>query len=235
MRRFFYFVLVSLMLFSAAACFAAAAPSAGGHLVCLDPGHEDAPDFGQEPVAPGSAQTKDRVTSGCFGVTTKIPEYELNLENALLLEKILRQDGFGVALTRRNSHVRVSNVERAQFANASGADLAVRLHADWSPDASKRGISILVPDKKLSFAAASTTCAEQLKTALTKAGFVVNSIIERPDLSGFNWSKIPVVLVEVGFMSNSQEDVLMSRPSYRRKLMRAVANGIESYFAPAGR
>ena len=234
MKRFAVFVTALIILAVLGTCsYAANVPSAAGRgrfLVCLDPGHEDAPDFGQEPVAPGSPQTKDRVTSGCSGAVTKIPEYKLNLQNALLLEKILRQDGFDVILTRRTNHVRISNAERARFANARSADLVVRLHADWSQDPSKSGASILVPDKNLPFAAASASCADNIKAALISAGFSVYAIVERPDLSGFNWSKVPVVLVEVGFMSNPQEDVKMSKPACRRKLMRAVADGIEAYF-----
>ena len=65
---------------------------------------------------------------------------------------------------------------------------------------------------------------------LTKAGFAVYATVERSDLSGFNWSQVPVVLVETGFMSNPDEDVKLSKPAYRAKLMRALANGIEAYF-----
>jgi N-acetylmuramoyl-L-alanine amidase len=236
MKKLSLFFIVSALILSicsiglAADILPAASARNSKFLVCLDPGHEDAPDFGQEPVAPGSSQTKDRVSSGCRGIVTKIQEYELNLENALLLEKILRQDGYDVILTRRMNHVRISNVERAEFANANSADLVVRLHADWSQDRSQSGVSILVPDKNLSFAAASASCAENIKAAMAKAGFNVYAVVERPDLSGFNWSRVPVVLVEVGFMSNPQEDIRMSRLSFRKKLMRAVADGIEAYF-----
>ena len=227
----FFNICLALVLLSFAARVLSADDSCGARrLVCLDPGHEDAPDYGQEPVAPGSAETKPRVSAGCRGVVTKTPEYELNLQNALLLEQQLKQDGYDVLLTRRENHVRISNVERAEFANTHCADLVVRLHADYSPDRSKSGASILVPDHKLPFAAASAACAEDIKTAMTKAGFAVYATVERSDLSGFNWSQVPVVLVETGFMSNPDEDVKLSKPAYRAKLMRSIADGIEAYF-----
>ena len=54
-------------------------------------------------------------------------------------------------------------------------------------------------------------------------GFKVNSIYQRSDLTGFNWSKVPVVLVEMGFMSNPEEDQKMAETSYQEKMMKSVA------------
>ena len=50
------------------------------------------------------------------------------------------------------------------------------------------------------------------------------------DLTGFNWSKVPVVLVEMGFMSNPEEDQKMAETSYQEKMMKSVAEGAQAYF-----
>ncbi len=44
---------------------------------------------------------------------------------------------------------------------------------------------------------------------------------------------MPVVLLEMGFMTNPQEDQLMADPSYQRKLMEITANAIEEYLTEA--
>ena len=49
-------------------------------------------------------------------------------------------------------------------------------------------------------------------------------------MTGLNWSKVPVTLVEVGYMTNPEEDVLLSKDSYRNKITEGIANGIDLYF-----
>ena len=65
---------------------------------------------------------------------------------------------------------------------------------------------------------------------MQNAGIGLNGIFQRGDLTGFNWSKVPVVLIEMGFMSNYNEDQMMSNPDYQKKLMQSVADGVEEYF-----
>ena len=60
-------------------------------------------------------------------------------------------------------------------------------------------------------------------------GFKVNGIFERDDLTGFNWSTVPVILVEMGFMSNYNEDQMLSDPTYQKLLMRCVVESIDKY------
>ena len=69
-----------------------------------------------------------------------------------------------------------------------------------------------------------------IKEELEKSGIQVNGIFERDDLTGFNWSTVPVVLVEMGFLSNYTEDQMMSNPEYQNKLMQAVCEGLDEYF-----
>jgi N-acetylmuramoyl-L-alanine amidase len=49
------------------------------------------------------------------------------------------------------------------------------------------------------------------------------------DLSGFNWSQVPSVLVEMGLMSNSAEDRKLATASYQEELANGMANGIVKY------
>ena len=86
--------------------------------VCIDPGHQgswvdmSAP----ESIAPGSDQTKAKCTTGTTGKTTGVPEYQLNLDISLALEKELTDRGYKVAMTRKDNDTAISNSERALFA-----------------------------------------------------------------------------------------------------------------------
>lgn len=204
------------------------------YLICIDPGHQSKGDSNPESVAPGSSQKKARVSSGATGIATKKPEYVLNLEASIVLKHILEGKGYEVIMTRETHDVNISNAERATLANEKNADMVVRIHADSLNNSSKTGASILIPGKNSKYTSSiyedSSKCAELIKNSMKSNKIELNGIFERDDLTGFNWSKVPVVLVEMGFLSNYNEDQMMSNPEYQRKLMQTIADGVEEYF-----
>ena len=137
-------------------------------------------------------------------------------------------------MTRDSHNVNISNMERATFANNKNANMVIRIHADGSDDTSITGASILIPSQKGKYTSsifeASYQCANLVKDKMNSAGFKVNGIFERDDLTGFNWSTVPVILVEMGFMSNYNEDEMMSNAQYQRKMMQSIADGVDEYF-----
>ena len=204
------------------------------YLICIDPGHQEKGEWRTEPVGPGAPYQKARVSSGTVGISTKKPEYILNLEASQVLKHILISKGYEVIMTRDSHNVNISNMERATFANNKNANMVIRIHADGSDDTSITGASILIPSQKGKYTSsifeASYQCANLVKDKMNSAGFKVNGIFERDDLTGFNWSTVPVILVEMGFMSNYNEDEMMSNAQYQRKMMQSIADGVEEYF-----
>ena len=207
-------------------------------VVCIDPGHQAKGDPKGEPVAPGSGSRKARVASGTAGVGTKKPEYAVNMEAGLILKGLLEQKGYKVVMTRETNDVNISNVERAQVANNAKADMTIRLHCDSIANSGKSGAVLIVPSKTGKYTAgiypASFKYAECLKKALQDSGVKVNGIFERSDMTGFNWSQVPVVIFEMGFMSNWNEDRMLCDPNYQTKLMQAVVTAIDAYHASLG-
>ena len=203
-------------------------------LICIDPGHQAKGDWKSEPIGPGSSYQKARVSSGTVGISTKKPEYVLNLEASEILKHILMSKGFEVIMTRETHDVNISNMERATLANDKNANMVIRIHADGSDNTSITGASLLVPSQKGKYTSsifeASYECADLIKNKMDNGGFKVNGVFERDDLTGFNWSKVPVVLVEMGFMSNYNEDQMMSNKDYQKKMMQSIADGVEDYF-----
>lgn len=207
-------------------------------IVCIDPGHQAKGDPKGEPIAPGSGSRKARVASGTAGVGTKKPEYAVNMEAGLILKSLLEQKGYKVVMTRETNEVNISNVERAQVANAAKADMTIRLHCDSIGNSGKSGAVLIVPSKTGKYTAgiypASFKYAECLKKSLQDSGVKVNGIFERSDMTGFNWSQVPVVIFEMGFMSNWNEDRMLCDSNYQTKLMQAVAVAIDAYNASLG-
>lgn len=205
----------------------------GKFIVCIDAGHQAKGDPRPEPVAPGSGQSKARVSSGTAGVATKKAEYIVNLEASMILKDILQKKGYEVIMTRETHDVKLSNIERAQIANKANADITIRIHCDSISNGGKSGASILVPAKNGKYTKEiyekSNMYAENLKGSLKEKGVNVLGIFERNDITGFNWSKVPVVILEMGFMSNWNEDQMLATTSYQTKLMEATADAIDKY------
>ncbi|MEH7097800.1 N-acetylmuramoyl-L-alanine amidase [Neobacillus vireti] len=202
--------------------------------VVIDPGHQQKANLEKEPVGPGSSETKVKVTGGTSGIVTGKPEYVLALEASLILGDLLEKRGVKVIYTRSTHNVNLSNRERAEIANQQKADLFIRIHADGSTDRNVRGLSILTPAENDPYTKAiyqdSLRASQDILDETKKnAALKVNGLSYRGDLSGFNWSKVPATLVEMGFMSNPTEDKNLSDPVYLTNLLTNVADGIIRY------
>ncbi len=172
---------------------------------------------------------------GAIGRQKRTREKTVNLDLANLVAKLIRKDKqFKVIMTRTTEDVNVSNSARAQLANTSGADLFVRLHADGSTDSSVHGIHVLYP---ASIAGWTDEIAAESKRA---AGLALDELIaatgaadrglnRRSDMTGFNWSDVPVFLPELGFMTNRAEDALLATSEYQDRIVQALTRAILAY------
>lgn len=204
--------------------------------VCIDPGHQKKGNPEQEPVGPGAEKTKKKVSDGTQGVYTRIPEYELTLEVSLMLRDELIKRGYEVVMTREVHEVDISNAERAIFGNQSGADIAVRIHANGFDKESVHGASTIYPSPANPYTPAISDNSKLLSVSiieeLCKATGAKNRGASASDnYTGNNWSTIPVTIVEMGFMTNKEEDKLMSTEDYREKIVKGIADGIDRYFS----
>ncbi|EMY4797344.1 N-acetylmuramoyl-L-alanine amidase [Bacillus cereus group sp. Bc256] len=206
----------------------------GKFLVVIDPGHQQKANLNLEPIGPGATTQKYKVTDGTTGVVTKKREAVLVLEMAFVLKEKLEAKGMQVLMTRTSQDVDISNKERATFANDHKANLFLRLHADGSENPNQSGFAVLTPAEGSPYT--KEIYAESLQISQTIVNKMrenqqvkVNGIKFRDDLSGFNWSKVPGVLLELGFMSNHEEDKKLSDPQYVNSLLQSVTDSVDEY------
>jgi N-acetylmuramoyl-L-alanine amidase len=209
------------------------AVDSGLGVVVIDAGHEGSAVKGTDPLGPGSSTQMPKIESGASGVATHVDESKRNLEVALVLQKVLEARGVNVVMVRTSQNVKITNKQRAQMANNANAALFIRLHCDSGPS-NITGILTLRPTKNWypasPIVAKSAIAAKLVHNAVVaETGAKDRGITPRSDLVGFNWSKVPSVLVEMGMMSNPAEDRKLATADYQRKLADGMANGIIAY------
>ena len=201
-------------------------------LICIDPGHGTIPAIGRqtEPIGPGSSQLKIKDGGGTVG------EAPVALAIALKTRALLKGDGYRVAMTRTGRAYAGGNIERARFCNVRHAALMIRIHADGSADRSLHGVKTLVPALHRGWTddiyASSVRAARRVQSAVVRQTRALDlGLMQRSDLTGFNWANVPAVLVECGFMTNPAEARLLRSNAYQLKIARGLTAGAEA-FAP---
>ncbi len=207
----------------------------GKQIVGIDPGHQSHGNSSTEPVGPGSTTYKAKVAGGTRGTATGKAEYQLTLEVAKKLKTKLWNRGYQVVMTRTKNDVNISNKERAQLINESGADICVRIHADGGPS-SARGATVLCPSADNRYISRLYSRSKKLSECLitsycSATGLRNRGISYRDDLTGTNWSTVPTTLLELGFMTNSTEDRYLSSASGQKAMVQGMADGIDAYFS----
>ena len=221
---------VALALLAALVLVPASA-GASRPVVVIDPGHDERANLQTEPIGPGSSTQKIKDGGGTHGVVTGTREADLTLDVSLRLRALLRRAGVSVVMTRtQTAGASMGNIARARIANEAGAALFLRVHADGHSSSAVRGTHILVPALRKGWTddvyRASRRAASLVQPELVRAlGFPDRGISEHTDFTGFNWADVPVILVELGFMTSPVEDRALERPSIRQRTAVGLCRG----------
>ena len=210
-------------------------PTPVGHKVALDPGQQKNAMTADEPVGPGSSTMVDKMSYGATSTTTGKREYEWSLLFTLKVKEELVARGYQVIMTREENDVEISNADRAQFVNESGAQIYVSIQADAASNVEAKGIYAQVPSKSNSFIGSMYEQCKNLASCMQSAliketGAKDRGLSETDKVTTLNWSKVPVTVLQLGFMSNKEEDKNLWSDDYQKKMVKAICDGIDAYF-----
>lgn len=211
------------------------APISNGHIVAVDPGHQARGNSEQEPIGPGASETKAKVASGTSGAASGVPENELNLSVSLKLRDELERRGYQVVMIRETADVDISNAERAEIANQSGAEIFIRVHANGDDNSSVAGALTMAPSSSNPYVSQIASACQTLSQCVidsycSATGFRNRGVLTVDNMSGINWCTIPVTIVEMGFMTNPEEDMQMQDEAMQYTMASGIADGIDAYF-----
>lgn len=205
-------------------------------IIVIDAGHQAEGSTATEPNGPGSSEMKAEVSWGATGEYAGA-EHALNLEVALLLRDELIQRGYSVVMIRETADVNISNMNRAEIANRYEAAAYVRIHANSYEDTSMNGAMTICqsadnpyPDCAAMYADSRLLSESILPAFCRTTGMQQLEIREMDNMTGTNWSKVPTTIVEMGFLSNKSDDMLMATNYFKQEAAKGIADGLDAYF-----
>ncbi len=206
----------------------------GDTVIVIDAGHQLHAMSDKEPNGPGSDTEKAKVTGGTQGTTTGLAEYELNLRVALALRDALVAKGYCVVMVRETNEVEISNAERAQLANKMGADVNIRIHANGDSNAALKGAMTVCQTSANPYNADIYEDCRALSDAVLAAfcqstGMEQRSVWETDTMTGTNWATVPTTILEMGFMTNPEDDAAMAAEGFAEVAAEGIVAGIEAY------
>lgn len=193
--------------------------SLSGKVIVIDPGH-------------GYGKTAAKLDPGAIGNVT---EQSVNLAVSKILEQKLTAMGATVVRLKTESEFILTET-RPTVARAYGADMFISLHCNSVANEQAHGVEVYY------FTPFSQPLAKYINDNLVS--YYDNTVYadgtnsSRGDKYSYYWVTLqqdfPSVLVEMGFITNERECMVMANPTYQDGLAQSIADGVKAFFARSG-
>lgn len=214
-----------------------------GITIALDPGHQLGNGDPRFSLQMSQERFNGNATKGCNTTGTETsggyPESTFVWNVALRVKHRLERQGATVRMTRTANSADMWGPcvwTRGAFGARVGADFEVSIHGDGAPS-SGRGFFIFTPQSIKGWtddiADASLRHARRMHDAMVAAGatsstYITGGIAVTPEMSTLNFSDVPIVLIELGNMRNSQEAAAMETAKGQSRYARWLVAGIKA-------
>ena len=176
------------------------------------------------------------VDGGVSGRNTGVKESEINLLVAKEFAKCASEAGFKVAMTRSSSAglygtatsslKRKDMLKRKEIISKERPDIVVSIHMNYYPVSTRRGAQAFYKkgdENGLKLATAMQNNFNSLDCNVKPYSPLVG------DYYILNCTDIPSVIVECGFLSNPEDELLLNNENYRKLLAETLLKGVVEY------
>lgn len=175
------------------------------------------------------------------GVTSKngIKESEFNLKMTFLIRDLLKEAGFKVVLTRENNDGLYGNItnnrkradmaERKKIIQKANPDIIISIHANKYPSSDRRGAQVFFDEYNKKGEALANNIQSNVNV-LNKEYVDRDFVALKGDYFLLKCSQAPSVIMECGFLSNPEDEKLLSDEKYLQRMAFCIYGGIISYF-----
>lgn len=162
----------------------------------------------------------------------KYQEKVLTLSTSRLLKTYLEQLGYEAILTR-NDDTFIALDKRAEFANKYDPSIFISVHFNSAPNKDAHGIEVFYyrSDKDKARSNSSKALAKSILNRMLSETEAKSRGVKHGDLSVIRQTNMPAVLIEGGFLSNSDERVQIKDSAYLKKIAWGIAQGIDNYLS----
>ena len=190
-----------------------------GKIVAIDPGHG-----GSDPGAISVRGSKEKL---------------LNLNLSLMVKTILEKAGAKVYMTREND-IDVSSPDasdrdelraRTLVGNNNRADIFISIHHNSSANSDLNGVTTYYYRKTLF----DVVLAQSIQEAMAQAGGLTNFGSRPANFFVVKNTTMPAALLEIGYLSNPQEEQLLTSQAFQQKMAQAIVAGIDQFFGQAAK
>lgn len=197
-------------------------PSGKGPLVVIDAGHG-----GKDSGALGRDEEGEIIYDDDNEIA--IMEKDINLAVALKTYKYLYNEGVNVMMTRDDDEF-IELRDIADIANDAEATLFVSIHSnsvDGVPTANGTEVLYYDTDEKTEYGISSKDLADNILVYMVDVGDMLDrGLRERPGLAVLKWTEMPAALVELGFVTNAEDQQKLIDPSWQEDAAWGIAQGI---------
>ncbi|GAA4290938.1 hypothetical protein GCM10023142_24970 [Anaerocolumna aminovalerica] len=163
---------------------------------------------------------------GTYSQGEEYYEKEINLSIVLYLQELLDREDIKVYYTRTSDETIFLN-PRVYFANDVEADFFISIHCNGNESSEPRGGEVLYNDIKLDNGFTSEQLAQICLDELISVTHNVNrGLVKEEEVIIVKKAKMPMALLEVGFMSNTEEMDFLAKERNRRDIAKGIHKAI---------
>jgi N-acetylmuramoyl-L-alanine amidase len=158
-------------------------------------------------------------------------EKKICLLTARLVKQYLDQLGYHVVMTRNTDNF-IPLPKRVEIASQARANIFVSVHFNSARSTDAHGVEVFFCDSKedKKRAGASRKLADAILSKIIRRTSASSRGVKKGNFYVLRETEMPAVIVEGGFISNTEERILLKSRDYQEKIARGIADGVDQYF-----